>query len=208
MIRRDTPDPPGGPVHDAETRRAYPFLDLLEAEVDALRAEVLAVEPALWVPMPGYQTGFVGFVLDPGPWGRDFPTVDFAANRARCPAATALVARIPGVELAGFLRVAPGGVMQPHTDPRDDHVVRCLLGLQLTVEEQAWWRPGTARLMDTRQSHWARNAGDYPRVTMVLDVRMPFVVPEGAWGRWRPDAPASGTAGQGIERARRKPRSS
>jgi hypothetical protein len=43
--------------------------------------------------------------------------------------------------------------------------------------------------MDTRQTHWARNPGTYSRVTMVLDVRMPFVVPDNAWGPWRPDDP-------------------
>ncbi|MDO9280307.1 MAG: aspartyl/asparaginyl beta-hydroxylase domain-containing protein [Pseudomonadota bacterium] len=177
-------------MHDEETRRAYPFLALMEEEVDAIRAEALAIDAALWKPMQGYQTGCNGYILDSGRFSHEYTGTDYDANRARCPAATALVARIAGVELAGFLRVEPGGVMLPHTDPRDDHLVRAHLGLQLTDEEQAWWRPGTVRLMDTRLSHWARNLGDFPRVTMVVDVRMPFVVPDGAWGPWRPDDPA------------------
>ncbi|MDP2304762.1 MAG: aspartyl/asparaginyl beta-hydroxylase domain-containing protein [Pseudomonadota bacterium] len=176
-------------MHDAETRRAYPFLELLEAEVDALREEALSLDAALWMPMQGYQTGCVGFILDGGRFSHEFTAIDLHANRARCPRATALAARIPGVELAGFLRIEPGGSMLPHTDPRDDHLVRGHLGLQLTEEEQAWWAPGSARLMDTRLSHWARNLGAFPRVTMVVDVRMPFVVPDGAWGPWRPDEP-------------------
>lgn len=176
-------------THDAPTRVAYPFLDLLEGAVSALRAEATALEPEAWMPMQGYQEGCVGFVLEPGRYGHEFTAVDFPAHRARCPVASALVARIAGVELAGFLRVEPGGRMLPHTDPRDDRLVRCHLGLQLTLEEQAWWPPGTARLMDTRQSHWARNDGSYPRVTMVVDVRMPFVVADNLWGAWRPDEP-------------------
>ncbi len=175
-------------VHDAETRRAYPFLDLLEAHADALLAEIEPVALDRWAPMHGYQAGCFGFVLDPGVRSHEFPDADFAANRASCPTAAALATRVPGVRLAGFLRVEPGGLMLPHTDPRDDDVVRVHLGLRLPVEEQAWWRPGTARLMDTRQMHWARNLGDYARLTMVMDVRMPFVV-EGRWGQWRPDDP-------------------
>ena len=176
-------------MHDTETRSAYPFLDLLEAEADALRSEALAVEAASWAPMHGYQVGCVGFVLHTGRFARDFPDADLAANRARCPRADALLSRIGGIELAGFLCLTPGSLMHPHTDPRDDDLVRCHLGLQLTEEEQAWWPLGTARLMDIRQTHWARNAGAYPRITFVIDVRMPFVVADGAFGAWRPGAP-------------------
>lgn len=176
-------------ISDPRNCRAYPFLDRLEADVVELLGEALALDPALWTPMQGYQTGCLGFILEPGRFSHEFASTDFDVNRARCPRAAALITAIPGVELAGFLRVEPGGSMLPHTDPRDDHLVRAHLGLQLTEEEQAWWPAGSARLMDTRLSHWARNLGDFPRITMVLDVRMPFVVPEGAWGPWRPDEP-------------------
>jgi aspartyl/asparaginyl beta-hydroxylase (cupin superfamily) len=101
----------------------------------------------------------------------------------------AVLERIEGVEMAGFLRMVPGGRVLPHTDPRDAFLVRAHLGLRLTAEEQAWWEPGTVRLMDTRQSHWNRNLDDVPRFTMIVDVRMPFAIPVGAWGPWRPDAP-------------------
>lgn len=174
-------------MYEPEIRRAYPFLDLLEAEIDSLRAEAFALEAGLWSPMQGYQTGCNGFILEPGRWAHEFTQVDVESHRARCPRAWALVKQLEGVLLTGFLRVEPGGLMLPHTDPREDDMVRVHLGLQLTEEEQAWWPPGTARLMDTRQSHWARNLGEFPRITMVLDVRMPFVVPNAAFGQWRPD---------------------
>ncbi len=189
MYRAATPGYVPPTMHDAETRRTYPFLDLLEAEVDAVRAEALALEDGMWMAVHGYQTAFSAYVLHTSRWAHDFPSVDFAANRARCPRTAALVDRVPGVELAGFERVEPGGVMLPHTDPREDTLVRCILGVELTEEEQAWWPARTARLLDTRQVHWARNLGDTPRITLVLDVRMPFVVPDNAWGQWRPDAP-------------------
>lgn len=172
-----------------ELYAAYPFLSLVEAHADALLAEAKAVPAALWSPMRGYQTACHGFVLEAGRFAHEFPDADFPAHKARCPTAARLAGAVPGVVLAGFLRMDPGGSMLPHTDPRDDDMVRCHLGLQLPAEEQAWWRPGTARLMDTRQSHWARNPSDYPRYTFVLDVRMPFVVPSGAFGQWRPDDP-------------------
>jgi beta-hydroxylase len=176
-------------MHDATTRRDYPFLDLLEDHAEALRDEALAVPLSAWSPMHGYQSGCFGYVLEPGRWSGDFPGADFAAHRAACPLAAALISRVPGVELGSFLRMEPGGTMLPHTDPRDDRLVRVHLGLQLPEEERAWWVPGTARLMDTRQTHWARNPGTHSRVTMVLDVRMPFVAPDNAWGPWRPDDP-------------------
>lgn len=176
-------------MYDAETRRLYPFLDLLESNVEIIRAEVLALDPNEFAPVHGYQEGCTGYVLEPGPWSKDFPGADFAAHRARCPKTTALLAEIGGIELGGFLKFEPGAKMGVHTDPRDDHIVRCHLGLRLCEDEQAWWPEGRARLMDTRQPHWARNDGDYPRITMCVDVRMPFVVPDAAWGPWRQDAP-------------------
>ncbi len=177
-------------MHDLASRRAFPFLDSLEADAEALRAEIDSVEDEHWAPMSGYQVGCVGFVLYAGRWSAEFPNADLAANRARCPNAASYLDRIEGVELAGFMRLLPGALMHPHTDPRDDNLVRCILGLRLTAEEQAWWPEGAARLLDTRQSHWARNTGSHPRTTFVIDVRMPFAVPTGSFGSWRPGAPA------------------
>ena len=193
-------------MHDAATRLRYPFLDLLEAHVDAIRAEALALSPADFVPMAGYQRDCHGFPLFAGPWAGGFPGVDFADHQARCPRTVAVAAQIPGLFLCGFLRLGPGGAMGVHTDPREDHTVRCHLGLRLTTEEQAWWPEGAARLMDTRTAHWARNDEAYARLTLVIDVTMPFVVPTGAFGRWRPDRPDRvPRRGEGVDRGQRKP---
>jgi hypothetical protein len=178
-------------MHDTPTRLAYPFLDLLEAHVDALRDEALALDPSLWGPMPEYP-GVLVYVLDAGPWKAGYPDLDAALNRARCPNTMAVVEQIAGVELAGFLCVPPGVSMAPHTDPRDDDVVRCHLALVLPPDEQAWWPEGHARLMDSRQLHSVQNDAPVPRYTFILDARMPFVVPENAWGPWRPTDPGPG----------------
>lgn len=182
-------------------RHLYPFLDLLDAAAPDIRAEALALEPTAWAPMPGYPAGWVGFILDPGRFSADFPGVDFAANRARCPHTAAVVARIEGLTLAGFLRLEPGVTVASHADPRDDDMIRCHLGLRLPASEHAWWPEGRARLMDVRRPHWACNDGDEPRITLVVDVRMPFVVTTDDWEEWRP-----GVAPPDLERPRREPR--
>jgi aspartyl/asparaginyl beta-hydroxylase (cupin superfamily) len=181
-------------MYDETVRRAYPFLDVLDAAFDQLRDEALSLGKRGWARMPGYPEGWEGFVLNPGPWARDFPGVDFAANRVECPVAVAVLAQITGVELAGYLRINPGITLAPHEDPRDDDLVRCHVGLCLPPNELAWWPGGRARLMDVRRTHWAQNLGEQPRITMVLDVRMPFVVDSAGWPAWRPDVPTGEAA--------------
>ncbi|MEQ9082025.1 MAG: aspartyl/asparaginyl beta-hydroxylase domain-containing protein [Sandaracinaceae bacterium] len=175
-------------MHDEATRRAYPFLDRLEAHFDEIREEALGLDPALWVDMPEYPN-LTLFVLNTGIWGDGYPGLDLEANRARCPRTAAVLDAIGGVEMVGFMCMPPGVTMRRHTDPRDDDLVRCHLGLVLPPNEQAWWPEGKARLMDPRQPHWGRNDSERRRLTLQLDVRMPFVVPENAWGPWRPDDP-------------------
>jgi aspartyl/asparaginyl beta-hydroxylase (cupin superfamily) len=170
-----------------ELRRACPFLELLEADWLALRAEATALDASDFARMGSYDEGHGGFVLHPGRFAGDFPSVDFEANRRRCPRAAAVVERIPDVLLAGFLRLEPGHVLRVHSDPREDDVLRVHLGLVLPEDERGWWPEGTARLMDVRSPHGAKNDGAVARLTMVLDVRMPFPVPSEAFGPWRPD---------------------
>ncbi len=151
-----------------------------------IRAEVDAIEPSAFVPMPNYPSGWTAFLLDAGRWESEFPRVDFDANRRRCPHTYRTIAGIEGLMLGGFLRLEPGGSIGPHEDFRDDDMVRCHLGLHLPVAEQGYWPELAARLMDVRQTHSARNDGDQARVTLVIDVRMRFVVPTGSFGSWQP----------------------
>lgn len=178
-----------GPMNDDAVRAAYPFLDLLEAAAPALREEALAVPPELWLPARGYSDGVEVAVLLAERFMKEFTKEGVAAVRACCPVAAQVVGAIPGARLAGYQRFHPGAKMALHTDPRADHMVRCILGLQLPTLEQRWWREGTARLIDTRLPHWARNDDTRPRYTLVIDVLMPFAVDGSTWGPWRPDAP-------------------
>ncbi len=170
----------------SEQRARYPFIDLLERDAAAMRSELDAIDPAAFVPMPNYPNGWTAFLLDGGRWVSEFPGVDFARNRLRCPHSYHVVAGIDGLVLAGFLRLEAGGFIEEHSDIREDDVVRCHVGLHLSPGERSYWPELGARLMDVRQPHAARNDGPTPRLTLVVDVRMPFVVPEGEFGPWQP----------------------
>ena len=176
-------------MYDAATRAAYPFLDALDAAAPQLRAEALALPPDAWLPAQGYSDGVEVAVFVAERFQKEFTAEGVAAVQAACPHAVRVVGGIDGARLAGFQRFRPGATMALHTDPRADRMVRCILGLQLPALERSWWPEGTARLLDTRQPHWARNDDERPRYTLVIDVLMPFVVDSSTWGPWRPDEP-------------------
>jgi len=154
---------------DRELRR-------IEAAAAALRAEALALPPTRFIPMPSaeqYSGCWRVFLLDAGRWAHEYPQVDLEANRACCPAATALLRSLPGVNVAGFLRLETGAELKPHQDHREDNEVRVHLALQLPPDEALLWPEGTARLLDVRQTHAATNRSDRPRITFTLDLRLP-----------------------------------
>ena len=168
-----------------------PELKLVEAAAAALRAEVLALPRELFVALPSHEqyTGiWTAFLLRAGRWEHEYPGVDFAANRARCPQATALLEKLPAVNVAGFLRLEPGAELRPHQDHREDQEVRVHLALQLPPEEAAYWPEGTARLLDVRQPHAARNPSDRPRLTFTMDLHVPFIVTPDMIPPWGPPA--------------------
>lgn len=170
-----------------DLRARFPFLDWLEAHAATFRAEADALVDDDFMPMPSaenYQGVWRAFPLALGVWEHEFPGVDFARNRARCPRTTALLTGLPGFTVGGFLKLEPGTSLRPHRDIRDDDTIRAHLGLHLPASEQIYWREGTARVMDIRQTHSAENPGPGPRVTLMVDVRMPFVIPEGVIPPW------------------------
>lgn len=189
-------------MYDAATRAAYPFLDVLDAAAADLRAEALALPADAWLPARGYSDGVAVAVFLAERFQKEFTPEGVAAVRARSPVAARVIDSIDGARLAGFQRFLPGATMAVHTDPRADRMVRCILGLQLPALERTWWPEGTARLLDTRQPHWARNDDPLPRYTLVVDVLMPFVVDSGTWGPWRPDAPVPRPEGTSEEEFR------
>jgi hypothetical protein len=168
----------------AAARARFAFVELLERSAPAIRREALALPGAGFVPMASdtYRGRWCIHALALGPWAHEFPGVDLAANRLRCPETVAVLDRIGGVGVAGIMRLDAGAEILPHTDFRDDHEVRCHLALQLPASEQGLWPEGTARLMDVRVPHGARNDSDRPRFTLLIDVRTPFVVTPDLWG--------------------------
>lgn len=171
----------------SDLRGRFPFLDVLEAHTETFLRELAQLSPEDFVPMPSaesYAGTWLAFPLHLGPWAHEFHGVDLAANRARCPETAAVLDTLEHVTVGGFLMLEPGGVIKPHADIRDDDVIRAHLGLRLAPHERETWAEGTARVMDIRMQHEARNEGDTPRITLMVDVRMPFAIPTGVLPVW------------------------
>jgi aspartyl/asparaginyl beta-hydroxylase (cupin superfamily) len=182
----------------------FPFVATLEAAWRELLEEFHTLDPAGFIGMPSqemYEGAWSIYPLAIGPWAHEFPGLDLDRNRRGAPVAMRTLAQIPGVELAGFQRIEPGTRLKVHTDFRDDDVIRCHLGLRLHADERRWWEEGRARVMDVRMPHRAANPGPGPRVTFVLDVRLPFIVPTGTLPDWTPADAAERAAGGEISLA-------
>jgi aspartyl/asparaginyl beta-hydroxylase (cupin superfamily) len=170
-----------------DLRERFPFLDYLEQHVDTFREEVDTLPLDVWTAMPSeenYQGAWRAFPLALGAWVHEFPGANLAKNRLRCPRTAALLDQIEGLGIGGFLRLEEGAVIHPHRDLRDDHELRVHLGLRLPPHERAYWPEGTARVMDIRMEHEARNPGPGPRIALMVDVRMPYVIPDNVLPRW------------------------
>lgn len=168
---------------------ARPWLDHLEAHADVFRREALALTDDDFVVMPDASTYGGSWQACPlllTQWAEDFPAALLERNRARCPESYALLSRIDGLLVAGILRLAPHSVIKPHEDFRDDDVLRAHLAVQLPPDEQRYWPEGTAKLMDIRARHEAANPTSEPRLTVVVDVRFPYAVPDGIVPPWGP----------------------
>lgn len=164
----------------------FPALALLERHADEIRAEADAIAEHDYSVIPvneRVRCRWMVYRLVLGADARRFPGAD-AEARKRCPKTLAVLDQIPNVERAAFALLAPGTELEPHTDPRDDDMVRLHLGLHLPAEERERWPPGTARVLDVRERHGARNPGPGPRVTLLVDQKVGFGVPNGAIPSW------------------------
>ncbi len=114
------------------------------------------------------------------------------ANRARCPATTALIDQIPGLVTAFFSILAPGKHIPPHRGPYRG-VVRCHLGLKIPDPpdscgikvggETRHWAEGATMFFDDGYEHSAWNDSDQTRVVMWLDVIRPLRRPAASVNR-------------------------
>ncbi len=189
MSETDAPEPAPAPVAPTPTLlpEHVPLVAELERLAATLRAEVLAVPATDYVAMPSrdrYSGDWRAVLFSVGPWEHEYPGVDFERNRRSCPTIASVLSRHPEVKLCGALSLGPGAVLQPHADPRQDREIRVHLALALPPAEADAWPVGTCRLLDVRQKHGANNPGEEPRITLVFDVLLDEVVPDGAVAPW------------------------
>lgn len=104
------------------------------------------------------------------------------ANRARCPATTALVDAVPGVVQAFFSILEPGKSVPLHEGPYLGYL-RYHLGLQVPAErppriivggQSHTWREGEAVLFDDTWPHEVINQAESLRAVLVIDIMRPL----------------------------------
>lgn len=152
--------------------RDFPFVEVLERSTSAIRAELDGLEARdPFVPWPErelYDEGWEVFGLYS--YGRRI-----AANCEKCPRTEEAVREIPGLQVAGFSRLASGTHIHPHRgDVRG--VLRCHLGLVtpsgsgLRVgAETRTWEEGRCLVFDDTLEHEAWNRSGRDRVVLLVD---------------------------------------
>ena len=181
---------PGAAFHDPYT---FDFVKDLEAAHPVILAEVLALGLDAFVDWPealssvrdGYdERGWRFFGLH-STHDRDVERLyDLEANRRRCPETSRLCSRIPGMTDAGFSLFLPGTHLWPHQGELQG-LLRCHLavlvpngpqGLEVDGETRPWIT-GRCLVFDDRFVHEAWNAGDGPRIVLLVTFRRSFHEP-------------------------------
>ncbi len=169
------PDSPMAPaaLHDPST---FVFVPTLEAAFASIRAELQHLESSQFQDSPdslttvadGYdETGWKWFPL----FGS---SPECAANRARCPATTAALECIPGLQNAGFSRFLPGTHLYPHCGEMQG-VLRCHLPVLVPEGEVGMrfgqhvvqWQEGRCIVFDDTFEHEAWNHTAQDRVVLL-----------------------------------------
>lgn len=105
-----------------------------------------------------------------------------AANRARCPATSAALDRIPNLFQAFFSILDAGKSIPPHRGPYRGYI-RYHLGLvvpaenppSLRIKDQVYtWKEGESVLFDDSWDHEVRNECAQDRVVLIVDIRRPM----------------------------------
>lgn len=103
------------------------------------------------------------------------------ANRARCPATTALIDRIPALNSAFFSVLVPGAVIPRHKGVTKG-LLTCHLGLQvpagdcrMTLDDRLefGWQEGRALVFDDSYPHAVANATQGTRIVLLIQVHRP-----------------------------------
>jgi beta-hydroxylase len=108
-----------------------------------------------------------------------------ASARELCPRTLELLAQVPAVRAAMFVRMAPHSWLPVHRDPFAGSL-RFHLGLRtpnsekcrITVDGQTyWWKDGEGVLFDETFLHRAENQTDEDRLILFCDVERPLRTP-------------------------------
>jgi len=178
-------------------RALFPWFEALEAQTDAIRADLLS----LWAEDDPNFRPYVQYDptmpvnqwadLNHSPrWSAWFLWEDGArneANCARCPATAAAIAKLPLLDIPGKAPSVMFSVLQPHTTipPHTGSTnARITVHLPLIVPpgcrfrvggETREWREGEAWAFDDTIEHEAWNDSDRPRAILILDVWNPLL---------------------------------
>jgi len=187
------------PADEYFERHNFPWLDALEAQTPAIRAEL----EALLAERLDHFTPYVA--MEPGTpenlWSRLDHQLDWSALHlwrhgvrdeavaAACPATTAALAAVPQADIAGrsptafFSVLKPRTVIPPHGGVTN---VRATAHLALVVPEGCRfrvggetrpWREGEGFVFDDTIEHEAWNDSDAMRAVLIFDVWNPHLSP-------------------------------
>lgn len=157
----------------------FPFVSFLENSFSDIRQECLNLPATTfdpWVQREMYSDGWSVYGLIA--WGYE---IDKALSA--CPITSQILKEIPGVQTAGFSRLAPGTHIQPHRG-WVTNVYRLHLGLVVPEdcamrvgEETRSWQEGKCLVFDDTSEHEAWNKSDRDRFILLLDFLRPGCAP-------------------------------
>lgn len=154
----------------------FDFAQILERESHAIQEECLALpggEFDAWPEAHLYNHGWdvYGLIVAGKP---------LLENCIFCPQTTALLQQIPGIENAGFSRLAAGTEIRPHVG-YTKQVLRLHLGLVTPPDcglrvgsEVQHWRAGQCLVFDDTVEHEAWNRSSLDRVVLLVDFARPL----------------------------------
>jgi aspartate beta-hydroxylase len=189
---------PGLPTSAYLARELFPWYAELEANTDAIRAEMLAVledkrnlEPFLKIEAPEDVPRYLGGATDAAPaWDAFFfyrHGKRYDDNCVRCPRTAAIVDKVPLVRIdehapeVCFSVLTPGTHILPHRGSTNTRLVThlplvvpdsCALNVGGELHE---WQEGRCVTFDDTFEHEAWNRSAKTRVVLILDVWNPHL---------------------------------
>ncbi|WP_156678522.1 aspartyl/asparaginyl beta-hydroxylase domain-containing protein [Sphingomonas profundi] len=167
-------------------QRHFPWIKMLEANADVIRAEAKAVledlnaVPSLAEVSPDHRR-----IAPAGKW-RSYFLVGYGyrheANCAACPRTAALVSKVPGLNSAFFSILVPGTHLPPHTGVTKAFLTSHL-GIQVPREREKCrmrvvnrvvsWEENRILLFDDCFDHEVLNETDETRIVLLVQVKRP-----------------------------------